>query len=143
MNLRNLLDASLRKRSVRNHAFRAEAPTDHHVVVDFLPAPCPFFDGVFSSHANHASRAPATTGCYMLIEGNEMKVRILSIVPSSVVYGKDVRGLSLRQLVGEPFGQNRPLFLGRFGWQSYNEAFAHPTFAFLRLLLYGCGKCRH
>lgn len=82
---------------MRNTTFWAIAPTPHHLVVDFGPAFCPDLNRVFSGHSDGASWATPAACRLVLVEGNEVKVRIIDVVARFVVDCKDIPSLSMRQ----------------------------------------------
>lgn len=95
MYLRNLIDAAIRKGQVRDHAVLSKSPGAHHLIVDVRPKLCLLLYCVLPGHAEDTTRTTATSRPLMVIESNEVEVRVSDVVSGFVVDRQNEPSLTL------------------------------------------------
>ncbi len=95
MYLRNLIDTSIRKGEVRDHAVLPKPPGAHHLIVNVCPELCLLLYCVLPGHAEDTARTTATARPLMVIEGHEVEVRVSDVVSGFIVDRQDEPSLAL------------------------------------------------
>jgi hypothetical protein len=110
--------------------FRPETPSAHLPIVYLCPFLRPRLNGVFSCHTENATRSSTPSGLLVLIECNQMKMRVVDVVSGLVVDRQNVARLSLRQCVRKRASDFQTLRRRCFDRKRHDEPFASTALAF-------------
>lgn len=137
MNLWNAIDPLFVIGLMRDVAFSPETPSLHFLVVNVGPLLRHHFYCIFARHPENTSRSSATPGFLLLVEGDNVEMRVPPIIPGLVVNGQDISGFSLGKCFGEGLRQFQSLFRRCFHRKRHDEPLTDSTSPPLRFIFCG------